>query len=168
MEIREATPDDVEAIREVHAESIVGLGPEAYSEEQVEAWAAGCESADYAVAIESDDIRFVVAERDDVQGFGSLSFGTPDGYEASVDAEVTGVYVRPSAVRTGIGSAILDDLERNARERGARTLGLSASLNAVPFYAACGYERVRERRHTFSASAPTGVEGTVVEMKKRL
>lgn len=169
MEIREATSADAEAIRRVHAASIVGLGTEAYSEEQVDAWAAGCESADYGVAIESADGRFVVAENDEgIHGFGTLSFDTPEEYAATVDGEVTGVYARPSSARNGVGSAILDDLEREAQERGVRTLGLSASLNAVPFYEARGYERVREHRHEFSADRSTSVEGTVVEMAKRL
>lgn len=171
MEIREATPADAEAVREIHAESIRGLGPGAYSEEQVEAWAAGCESADYTVGIESAENRFVVAEDgEELHGFGTLSFDAPEEYEASVDGEVTGVYVRPSSARNGVGSAILDDVERYARERGVRTLGLSASLNAVPFYEARGYDRIREHRREFSTSTgrSTSVEGTVVEMAKRL
>lgn len=168
MEVREATPEDAEAVREVHADSIHGLGTEAYSEEQVKAWAAGCESADYAVAIESVGRRFVVAgSGEEIHGFGTLSFDAPEEYEESVDGEVTGVYVRPSVAREGVGSAILDDLEREARERGLLSLGLSESLNAVPFYEARGYERVRERRHEFSADRSTSVEGTVVEMAKR-
>ncbi|WP_336345811.1 GNAT family N-acetyltransferase [Halalkalicoccus ordinarius] len=78
MEIREATPEDAETVREVHADSIRGLGTEAYSEEQVDAWAAGCESADYAMAIESVEDRFVVAEGGEgIHGFGTLSFDTP-------------------------------------------------------------------------------------------
>ncbi|MEM4780046.1 MAG: GNAT family N-acetyltransferase, partial [Halalkalicoccus sp.] len=84
------------------------------------------------------------------------------------DAEVTGVYVDPSAARQGIGSTLLADLERYGRERGVRTLALSASLNAVPFYQAHGYERVREYRHEFSNHESTGVEGIVVEMATRL
>lgn len=169
MEVREATSVDAEAVRRVHAESIRKLGSEAYSAEQVEAWAAGCESADYAVAIESTDTRFVVAEDGEgIYGFGTLSFDAPEEYETAVGGEVTGVYVHPSVAREGVGSAILEDLEREARERGVRTLGLSASLNAVPFYEAREYERVRERRHEFSAHRSTSVEGTVVEMVKRL
>ncbi|MDL5361623.1 GNAT family N-acetyltransferase [Halalkalicoccus sp. NIPERK01] len=169
MEIREATPGDAEIIQEVHVASITELGPEAYSESQVEAWAMGCKSADYAGAIESDDAYFVVAEdREGVRGFGSLSLDPSEGYEASVDAEVTGVYVDPSVARRGVGSAILADLERHAREHGVRTLGLSASLNALPFYEAHGYERVREYRHEFSAHESTAVEGTVVEMTMQL
>lgn len=169
MHVRAARTSDAETVREVHFESITGLGPEGYDEEQVEAWASGCESADYESAIEAEGGAFVVAEKGrDVVAFGSVRFEPPEGYEAAVAAEVTGVYVHPSVARTGVGSAALAELERLARERPVRTLGLSATVNAVPFYESHGYERVREYVHEFSGHESTGVEGTVVEMKKRL
>lgn len=169
MAIREATAADADAIRRVHRESIEGLGPTAYSREQVAAWAAGCESADYSAPIESDDRHFVVAERDDdLSGFGSLSFHSPDEYVETVDAEVTGVYVDPSIARQGVGTDLLSALEREARHRGVETLGLSASRNAVLFYESHGYERVRTYEHEFSSGESTGVTGEVVEMNKRL
>lgn len=169
MHVREARPSDVDAVRAVHRASIEGLGPAAYAEEQVEAWAHGCETAEYS-SIAEDDCYFVVAEDEDggVVGFGSLRLDSPEGYEAAVDAEVTGLYVHPSVTREGVGSAILADLEDRARNEGVRTLGLTSSLNAVPFYEAQGYERVREYAHEFSDHESTGVEGRVVEMRKEL
>ncbi len=187
MHVREATTADAEAVRTVHHESITGLGPAAYSDEQVEAWARGVEDADYEAAITDDDAHFVVAERDgedngpDDEGrddhgddapaivaFGSLSLSAPEDYEADVDAEVTGVYVHSGVARQGVGTAVLSDLERRARAEGVGALGLSASLNAVAFYEDRGYERVRAYDHEFSAALSTGVEGTVVEMRTDL
>lgn len=169
MEVREATAADADAVRRVHRASIEGLATEAYDREQVDAWAAGCESADYAAAIEANEGAYVVAESEGrTVGFGSLQLAPPGGYEAAVDAEVTGVYVHPSVAREGVGSRVYGELERRARERGVRTLGLEASRNAVPFYEAHGYERVTERTHEFSAHESTGVTGTVVEMTKDL
>ncbi|AUV81144.1 N-acetyltransferase [Salinigranum rubrum] len=166
MDVRDADPSDAEAIREVHARSITELGRQAYSPEQVDAWVQGCESADYASAIESDDLTFIVAEKEgQIVGFGSLRFETS---ESDSDAEVTAVYVHPSVVRQGVGTAIHAELERRARAHGAQSLGLSSSLNAVPFYEARGYEHFGERFHEFSAHEETGVTGTVVEMRKRL
>lgn len=168
MNVREATVEDAESIREVHRQSIEGLGPQAYDPEQVRAWAAGCDSADYAASIESEG-AFLVAELDrSVVGFGSLSLGPPDGYAADVDAEVTGVYVTPGVTRRGVGTALYRELERRARAAGADLLGLWASRNAVPFYEAQGYEQVREHDHEFSADVGTDVTGTVVEMTKPL
>jgi putative acetyltransferase len=143
MEVREATPADADAVRRVHRASIEGLATAAYDPEQIDAWAAGCESADYAAAIGADDVEYLVAEDEGrTVGFGSLSLAPPEGYETRVDAEVTGVYVHPSVAREGVGSRIYAEPERRARERGVGTLGLEASRNAVPFYGAHGYERV--------------------------
>lgn len=169
MRIREATPEDTEAIRDVHVASIEELGTETYSQEQVAAWARGCESAGYTSAITSDQLEFIVAETDDgIVGFGSLKLAPPDGYEAPADAEITGVYVHPSVVRTGVGTRLYTELERRARTHDVQLLGLSASLNAVPFYESHGYERVRTYSHEFSSHESTGVTGQIVEMKKRL
>jgi putative acetyltransferase len=168
MKVREATASDVEAIRTVHAASIRELGTAAYDAEQVAAWASGVETATYA-DIDSADVSFVVAEDEGtLLGFGSLSFSPADDYGAAVDAEVTGVYIHPSAARRGVGSLLLAELERRARGRGVGTLGLMSSLNAVPFYETHGYERVEEHDHEFSAHLSTGVEGTVLEMVKEL
>jgi putative acetyltransferase len=169
MAIRDATPADVEAIRNVHRTAIRELGTDAYTETQVDAWARGCDSADYAATIESEETVLIVAERGgDVVGFGSLDLTPPEGYEATVDAEVTGVYVHPSVAREGVGTCIHRELQRRAGTRGVETLGLSASRNAVPFYLDRGYERVRTHTHEFSSHESTGVTGRIVEMKKRL
>lgn len=181
MRIRDARPADAEAVREVHATSITELGTQAYTREQVEAWALGCESADYMAAIEAEEMEFVVADpvdpgsdgeaagpEDRVVGFGSLKLAAPEGYETAADAEVTGVYVHPSVARDGVGTRIYGELEERAREAGVGTLVLGASRNAVPFYEAHGYERVRAFDHEFSAHESTGVTGTIVEMAKDL
>ena len=174
------------AIRAVHEASIRGLAPEASDRDQVEAGAAGVSSADYA-AVDHDDYEFLVGVADDgaddvtedceerlvvddgtVVAFGSLLFASSVDYESAVDAEVTGVYVHPVVARSGVGSSLLATLEARARETGVEMLGLTASVNAVPFYEARGYERVGERDHEFSASESTGVTGTVVEMRTEL
>lgn len=154
-------------MREVHRRSIEGLGPAAYDPEQVAAWVAGCGSADYAARIADAD-AFLVAERESVVGFGSLSLGAPEEYEDDPDAEVTGVYVLPRVAREGVGSALYGALEHRARSAGVEMLGLWASRNAVGFYETRGYERVRTLDHEFSAHEDTGVTGTVVEMTKPL
>jgi putative acetyltransferase len=168
--VREADPSDAESIRAVHARSIRELGREAYDERQVEAWAAGCESADYAAAVAAEGVVSLVAERGGaVVAFGSLRFGVPeDGAGPDADAEVTAVYVDPSVAREGVGSAVYAALERRARAAGVESLRLVASANAVPFYEAHGYVRVGTRAHEFSARESTGVSGTVVEMRKPL
>ena len=141
VDIREATPDDALAVRDVHIASIEGLGPSAYDPEVVAAWARDRDPVEYPIT--ADDSCSLVAE---------------------VGAEVTAAYVRPEVAREGVGSALLAELGRAARERGIKTLGLWASLPALPFYLARGYERVTEHIREF---AP-GVEGRIIEMETEL
>lgn len=169
IQLRDATPRDTEQIRTVHRAAIEQLGSQAYTDTQVRAWARGCSAAEYASAIEAADVVFLVADRGgEIVAFGSLRLSPPEAYHASVDAELTGLYVDPSTARSGIGTRVCAALERRATRRGVDTLGLSASLNAVPFYTTQGYDRVRTYTHEFSPQVGTGVTGEVVEMRKKL
>lgn len=134
--VRPADSIEASAIAELHRAAIRARGPTAYDEAQVAAWAATDES-DYP--IEDDEHRFVVAERrDQLLGFGDLHVPA---------AEVTAVYVHPAHARAGVGTALLDDLERTASEQGLSELGLLAAKNAVGFYEVSGYHRVETRIH---------------------
>ena len=58
--------------------------------------------------------------------------------------ELRACYVAPSASRRGVGSALLREIERAAREQGSTFLEVESSLTAEPFYSSNGYI-VRER-----------------------
>jgi putative acetyltransferase len=166
--VRDPTPDDARAVGEVHQRAILELGRRAYTAEQVAAWSGDREADDYELDLEGR--RFVVAERavepDErtVVGFGSLEPEPESEFADPVAVEVTGVYVHPDHAREGVGSALLADLEAQARAWNADHVWLMASLNAVSFYEAKGYERVREHDHEFHGEAT----GTVVEMRREL
>ena len=74
--IREATREDAEAIREVHRASILELGLEGYDQRQVEAWAAGCDSADYTEPIDAEVTGVYVHPAVFRQGVGSQLYAT--------------------------------------------------------------------------------------------
>jgi len=162
VDIREATPDDALAVRDVDIASIEGLGPSAYDPEVVAAWARDRDPVEYPIT--ADGSCPLVAEERKLVGFGWLAFEPGEHLIAEVGAEVTAAYVRPEVAREGVGSALLAELGRAARERGIKTLGSWASLPALPFYLARGYERVTEHVHEF---AP-GVEGRIIEMETEL
>ena len=160
MQVRPAHPEDAHAILDLHVASIRAFGPDTYTDEQVEAWATVPNGAP-GYPIGEPGQYYVVAERDgDLAGFGHLA---DDGEGYGTDAAVEAVYVHPDHAGHGVGSAILSHLEGYARASGHESLGLWASLNAVPFYEASGWERVAERDHETS-----GATLTVVEMRKAL
>ena len=162
VSIREATAEDVKRIRDVHLRSIEELSGQAYDETQVEAWAHDRDPEEYP--IDADETHVLVAEADGVVGFGWLREGARQHLRAAVEGELVAVYVHPSIARRGIGSRLCDALEAEADSRGLGSLGLWASLSAVPFYEDRSYDRVTAHAHEYR----DGVELTVIEMRKPL
>lgn len=156
VRVRRTTRDDAVAILPLHVASIRGLGPAAYDERQVEAWATKDHGPE-GYPVEDDRQRMFVAEveEEELAGFGQVNLD---------DAEVVAVYVHPDHARRGVGSALLDRLEADARDEGIDALSLTASLNAVPFYERAGYEPVEEVTHATTDE----VDLTCVEMEKSL
>lgn len=161
--LQKATVNDAVTIRDVHIASIEGLAGTAYNDDVVAAWAHDRDPDNYPIA--SDETYFLVAERvDEIVGFGWMKPVADEYFQSSVEGEITAVYVDPSVAGEGIGKYIYSELEAYAYDQNVSSLGLWASLNAVPFYDAMGYERVTDHNHEFQ----DGVEGIIVEMRKAL
>lgn len=168
--VRDATVDDAEALMTAHVSAVESLGPAAYDDEQVAAWAERPRGAEpYRENALADDEVFVVAEREgSVVGFGHIV--PPDRRETDPSdgrpeaSEVTAVYVHGDHARAGVGSTLLAHLESVARERGFDAVVLTSSTNAVGFYERRGYERVRAAVHETTGR----VDLDVVVMRKRL
>ncbi|MFB6176824.1 MAG: N-acetyltransferase family protein [Halobaculum sp.] len=185
VRVRTARPTDAEAVCTVHGDSVRGLGRSAYDDEQVAAWDHDRDPGDYPLT--ELGVTFVVAEAlgevptrasdsgesaeapppDGLLGFAEMRPDGGDYFERVPDdyGEVRGVYVHPDAARSGVGTRLLERLERAARRAGRSGLGLHASCNAVGFYERAGYDRLVELDHEFG---DTGVTGTVVEMQREL
>jgi putative acetyltransferase len=80
------------------------------------------------------------------------------------NAELRACYVVPDAARRGVGSALVKEMERIARDHGLTYLELHASVNAEPFYAALGYEALEREEHTLRS----GYRIAAVKMRKTL
>ena len=155
--IRPAADEDRPAIRKVHSASIREICSEHYTPDQVSAWICGHDpdGRDYPI----DDGGFLVAE----DGLGIAGFGEVRPEEDGT-GEVRAVYVRPDRIRSGVGRALYSALELIARDRGLRELHLDASLSAVAFYEAMGFEVRSEADHLLGS----GVTIPCVRMKKCL
>lgn len=151
VSIRDAKPEDFEAIDEIHTVAVQRLARGHYTPAEIEAWSRRGNRERYLARLESSDI--LVAEIDgEPVGFGQLD---PER------SEIVAVYVDPERGRRGVGRRLVAELEEKASERGWDELELDASLNAVRFYARLGYERLGEKVHE-----PIGIP--CVRMRKRL
>jgi putative acetyltransferase len=192
VRIRPARIEDAEAMLVISEASIREFGADYYSPSQVDSWARTSEGVEpYEVSIRDDTRLVVIAERkhrarrdashvraasepweraasreDDRRERRTSRTGDAVGWGRldKNDGEVSAVYVHPDYAREGVGSKILDHLEGVACEHDIDRVHLLASLNAVPFYEAAGYEALGETLQETSG----GVIIECVEMEKEL
>ena len=80
-----------------------------------------------AAQIAAGQVR--VAERD----------GGVVGFAVLIGTELDGLFVEPSAMRSGIGRALVEDAKARARGRGSSRIQVTANPQAIDFYEAVGF-----------------------------
>lgn len=148
--LRQATPADAAGIEELIARSIRALGAADYSGEQIERALEGAFGLDSQLI--ADGTYFVVESDGRLLGCGGWSyrrtlFGGDAGVErdaATLDpltdaAKIRAFFVDPAAARRGVGSAILERCEKEARRHGFRRAEMMATLPGKRLYEARGY-----------------------------
>jgi putative acetyltransferase len=160
FQIRRADLSDVDDIAAAHLDSIRSIGPRYYEAALVSDWCARVTGDLYANAMAQGESFFIatgeVEGEPEVLGFSS--------HRAYGDEHHTAVYVRGKVARTGVGSALFRAAEASARAAGARRIHLDASLAAVEFYKANGFEEIGRGEHQLS----TGRRMACVFMQKQL
>lgn len=91
-----------------------------------------------------DAVRQLIAQRTVfIASIGSRVVGT-----ASLDRNVVRtVFVAPEVQGRGIGTRLMTEIERTARERSVASLTVFSSITAEAFYAWLGFEAVRDNYH---------------------
>lgn len=148
--LRQATPADCDEIRELIARSIRALGAADYSVEQIEGALQGAFGLDSQLI--SDGTFFVVEGEGRLLGCGGWSYrrtlfggdarsgrdaGTLD--PATDAAKIRAFFIDPAAARRGIGTALLERCETEARRQGFRRAEMMATLPGKRLYEARGY-----------------------------
>ena len=134
--LRPYLPPDAAALAEIFRASIDGLTEEDYGEAQREAW----------VSIADDPAAFAARLGKGLTIIASLE-GEPVGFASLVgNEELDLLYVTPEVAGQGVGSTLVDALERLASARGSKALMTNASDTARPFFEKRGY--VAQSRNT--------------------
>jgi putative acetyltransferase len=113
----------------IFQESIEDLTAEDYTDGQRAAWAAVADDETAFAARLAAALTLVATIEGEPVGFASL-LGTE---------QIDLLYVLPSAARLGVGTLLIDALERLAAARGGSKLSVDASDTAEPFFAGRGY-----------------------------
>jgi putative acetyltransferase len=158
VSIREMRPADARAFLEVHHRAVRELAAADYPLDVIEAWAPlpiTPEHVDFVRSTADREYRMVAELDGEVVGIGCL---------VPKNNELRACYVAPWATRKGVGSAILREIERVARDQGVVTLRADSSLTAEPFYRVNGYEICESSDHVLH----NGVRMACVRIRKSL
>ncbi len=151
--IQKAGEDDAPAAWHIRNAAIKSQCTGHYPSEALELWTSGEMTADFVRTVVDN---FYEATLDgQVVGTGMI-----DLQSGKVDA----IFVHPNKMRSGVGRQIMSYLERLALEAGLSQVHLESTLNAAPFYRACGFNGEAVSRY----QSPRGVSLECVPMKKCL
>jgi GNAT superfamily N-acetyltransferase len=151
LRIRRALLTDAPAIAGVMRAAVRGARG-SYPARTLAAWGS-LPALYHAWAMTAGGEDVLVAERE----------GRVVGYAGLRGAEVTALFVRPSAARQGVASALLARVEALARRRSVRRVLVDAARSGVAFYQARGFTAV----HAVRVPLPGGALAAV-RMAKRL
>ena len=155
--VRPMRADEGRTFLDIHARSVRGLAAQHYSPETIDGWAA---------RITDESVRALMRNPDgEIRLLAELD-GQPVGLGALVvsKSELCACYVVPETIRKGVGSALVREIERIARNHGLTKLDLESSINAELFYAALGYVVVERHEHVLRS----GLRMAAVRMRKEL
>lgn len=149
--IRKATIDDQSEIEQLIAQSVRGLSRDDYDERQIELSIKSVFGVDTDLVY--DETYFVAVAGDEIIGCGGWSkrktlYGA-SVYTSSRDAseldptkdaaKIRAFFIAPHWARKGVGTAILEVCETEARSFGFRHAEMMATLPGVKLYEVRGY-----------------------------
>jgi putative acetyltransferase len=155
--VREMRLGDARRFLEIHHAAVRGIAAKDYPASVIEAWAPPItdQAIERFLANRDQEVRLIAEVHDEPVGIGAIVVS---------NSELRACYVLPSAARRGVGSGIVAEIERIAREHGLDHLRLESSVTAEPFYSALGYRVESRGEHLLLPGVPMAA----VRMRKRL
>ena len=141
MKIRKACSSDKDDILKLHITSIRKLCVNHYTRDQLNAWIGVLTPSVYDQALKEKVFLVAYDSPQDLLGIGILDVKI---------AEVSAIYIHPDATGKGVGSKLLNELEKIARKSNIFKLTVYSTLNAKGFYMVHGYSEQELTFHNLS------------------
>jgi len=134
--LRPYLPEDAPVLAAIFQAAVMVLTEDDYSQDQREAWAASADDIDTFGEKLAAHLTLIAAIDGDPAGFATLKD----------NRKVEMLFVHPDCAGMGVGTSLLDALEKLASARGTDALAVDASETALLFFEKHGY--TPERRNT--------------------
>jgi GNAT superfamily N-acetyltransferase len=132
--IRPIGIDDHANVRYLHTKSMIAQSLDALSDAEVAGFVAFVNSPAYSDCLLAEDVYGAFIDGQLI-GTASWQANGDDGRTARISS----VFVDPLFARLGIGRRLLAEVEARAIRSGFGQFGISATINAVPFFEKLGY-----------------------------
>jgi len=129
MIIRRAAQDEASIVWNIRNLAISAQCRNDYSGDVIETWIRGDPPTNFAS--ELAESTWVAEIDNEIVGFGKIYLDS---------GVVESMFVHPDRMLLGIGTKIMEHLEKIAVDFGLAELTLDSSLNAVQFYHRCGFK----------------------------
>ena len=134
--LRPFLPADTPVLAAIFAAAIEQLTGDDYGEAQQQAWASVADDEEQFGKRLAGELTLVATLQNSPVGFAALKGAD----------HIDMLYVHPGAAGQGVASMLIEALEKLAGSRGARSITVDASDNALEFFAKRGY--VAKQRNT--------------------
>ena len=142
MRTRRAKIEDARDISKIQCDTIKYMDSKDYNSKQIKAWLKinRTDEVKNKIKNKKKDI-FVIINKNRIVGVGSLNINKK---------ELGSLYVNYKIHRKGIGSKLLNYVEKYAKKKGIKNLRLFSTITAFDFYKNKGYKKIRKSYHIIS------------------
>lgn len=145
MELCKATAEDAQAIWDLRNSAILVGCKGFYDDKSLARWTEGELTQSFTAVVAQG---FYVM-KDGARVVGSIMLDLTHPELQNGEGQLEAVFVAPDMMGRGVGKQLMAFVEELALTRGINRLRLESTLNAVPFYRACGFgEEARSRYYS--------------------
>jgi putative acetyltransferase len=153
MKLRKAQYSDLNEMQELYVKTIKSVCSRDYNEEQIEVWTSSVENTERWKDVLENQVVLVAEKNNQIVGYGTLDKGNYIDF----------FYVHKDFQGQRIASAILSQVETEARKTGSIKLTSDVSITAKPFFEKNGFKVLQEQKNILK-----GIELINFKMEKLL